>query len=63
MRHAPDGVVCATETELLSMVADDVSACGLVHMQADAFRDENSKRRTLEKQMDSLCQQVHVLNC
>jgi hypothetical protein len=27
-------------------------------LQADAFRDENSKRRTLEKQLDSLCQQV-----
>lgn len=27
-------------------------------LQADAFKDENSKRRTLEKQMDALCQQV-----
>jgi hypothetical protein len=32
--------------------------CTVPHLQADAFKDENSKRRTLEKQMDALCQQV-----
>lgn len=31
--------------------------------QADAFKDENSKRRTLEKQMDALCQQVGCKGC
>lgn len=38
--------------------------CGLLHpmccccLQADAFRDENNKRRKLERQLDMLCQQV-----